>query len=258
MGRPKQKIRVGTYSFVKNILLFFSSFMLVSCQPKDSSEADNNLTTDSPAVDLESAGLTGLLQSSGLQPQEAKKLGVPENSYQLLSQENYFLLSDEDLTQHWGQCLTVFGKEIEFPAEDQVGDSAAQVYAYERKLFRVQRVEPNVYSFCAYSDSLRSRQPGKAQVQAYEGTVHRQRRPAPDIAYDYYLQAEDERISSATGELTSKLNLYATDFNVLSNLENAARTNQRLKVWAAEQAGYAEQLALHVIRTENVEGTVPK
>jgi hypothetical protein len=243
------KQQISTYLFLTGLFGLF----ITACDFGSSSSGTEADSLSVKTLDLETEGITGLLQSGGLQRAEAQKLGLSANSFQLISREQYFLETTEDLTQYWGQCVTVYGRQVDYPFAKANSDSADQAYAYERKLFKVDSVALQVYSFCAFSDSLQSRQPGQDQVQPYRGRVYRMRRPAPDIAYDYYLKTEEERIDSATGAPTNDISIYTSSYEVLSTLEAAIEDSSEVKLWAAEQAGYAEKLALQVIRAERMQ-----
>ena len=222
--------------------------LLSACQTNSESEQNSTQTPD-----LESAGITGIIQSSGLQQHEAQARNLPAEGFQLVSQQHYFLVSDSSLQAYWGQCVTVFGYEAEADfARVTATDTLPENYPYNRKVFRVDSIAPQVFSFCAYSDSLPA--PANLQFKSYQGLVQRRRRPAPDIAYDYSLHAQQAYLDASTGEVTNYIGLYAANFEVISQLENAIKMGQKVQLRAAEQAGYAEQTVLYTTEAQLLEG----
>ncbi|WP_040397334.1 hypothetical protein [Cesiribacter andamanensis] len=188
--------------------------------------------------------ITGLLQSSGLQPQEARALGIADAAYQLISQHAYFLQGTDSLQYFVGQCVTLTGQlQANWPQE------ADRQTAYGRRLFRVEQITPHPFSVCHYSDTSATQPQGREVT--YTGTVARMQRPAPDIQYDYQLRLRqpyrDDNHPIAPGQLVRSLPLVAGDFEVLSRLEQSVRTEAEVQVRGIQHQGYAEQQAVWIV-----------
>ncbi|WP_224999645.1 hypothetical protein [Cesiribacter sp. SM1] len=202
------------------------------------------IVTDGPTQ------ITGLLQTSGLQPDEAKALGLPERGYQLVSQNAYFLKGSDTLAAYLGQCVTLSGQMQEDWQPEQHGGQIT----YNRGLFVVEEVHPQLYSYCHYTDTLET-QPQGREVN-YTGQVERMQRPAPDIAYDYQLRLQkpyrDQNHPVSPGKLVQTLPLVPGSFSVLSTLEAAVRQNRQLRVEGIQHQGYAESQAVWVTAADSL------
>lgn len=224
------------------ILILLSS-TLVACQPNESES-----TPPPPGqinTNAEASTLTGLLQSSGLQPSEAAALGLPDSGFQLISQQAYFLVSEQNLSPYWGQCVSLQGELLNAPNSSDTGGVS---YLYNRLIFRVTSVTPRVFSYCAYSDS--SVQAANQPLNTFRGRLARRFRPAPDIAYDYVLTEVEGPRELEAARPEAPLNLFAENFEVLSSLENAVRTRQMVRLKAREERGYAEHIVLVVAEAQ--------
>lgn len=197
--------------------------------------------------------ISGILQSSGLSPAEARTLGLEGVAYQLLSQQAYFLQGSADsLQQYLGQCVTLTGKLL------QNWDDSLQQHqshtTYNRQLFKVEAIHPQLYSYCHFSDTTAA-QPAGREV-TYMGTVARMQRPAPDIAYDYALTLQqpyrDQNHPIQPGKLVRTLPLVTTDFEVLRALEEAVQTGRNLQLKGIQHQGYAEQEAVWVNQADSL------
>ena len=239
-----------------SLLLTFAS----ACGSSDERAAEEGQQIDSTLIppsarpDPEKIGenqITGLLQTSGLQPQEAEALGLSRVRYQLISQDAYFLEGGDNLEAYLGQCVLLTGKEKKW---EEVAAKAAEQTTYNRKLFVVEEVHPKMYSRCHFSDTLSGQPQGKEVV--YKGKVERMQRPAPDIAYDYKLRLQkpyrDPNHPVQPGKLVETLPLFTASFDVLSKLEASVRQNVVLQVKGRQQQGYAEQEAVWVVAADSL------
>lgn len=247
---------------VKRFLSFlplFLSVCLFSCGGSDDRSLEegamrDTLQTTPPDVGPNIDGptqITGLLQSSGLQPHEAKALGLPVDGYQLISQTAYFLKGHDSLQAFLGQCITLNGK---MQQEWGKGSTEGGQTTYNRKLFVVEEVHPQLYSYCHYSDTTATQPQGKEI--AYSGQVERMQRPAPDIAYDYQLRLQkpyrDQNHSVQPGMLVRTLPLETASFDVLSLLEAAVRQNKTVRIQGVQYQGYAEHQAVWVTAADSL------
>lgn len=236
------------------LLLLFASF--AACDSAEERAAENAedippvvaVPTDEPVPDgLDQ--ITGLLQTSGLQPEEAEALGLTGGRYQLISQVSYFLEGHDSLQAYLGQCMTFTGKQL---VPDAEGENLLTVYNHQ--LFKVEEASSRLYSYCYYSDTT-SAQPQGREV-TYTGQVERMRRPAPDIAYDYQLRLQtpyrDPNHPINPGQLVQTLPLQPADFEVLSTLEGAVRHNIMLQLQGIQHQGYAEQEAVWVLAADSL------
>ncbi|AHM62166.1 hypothetical protein D770_19575 [Flammeovirgaceae bacterium 311] len=196
--------------------------------------------------------ITGLLQTSGLQPHEAKALGLPEGGYQLLSQTAYFLKGSDTLKAYLGQCITLSGQMQEGWQQEQ--EQSGEQTTYNRGLFVVDEIHPQLYSYCHYTDTLLTQPQGREIT--YNGQVERMQRPAPDIAYDYQLRLQkpyrDENNPVAPGSLVHTLPLIPGSFEVLSTLEAAVRQDKQLRIEGIQHQGYAESQAVWVTAADSL------
>lgn len=195
--------------------------------------------------------ITGLIRSSGLQPQEAQALGLSQGGYQLISQEAYFLEGHDSLKAYLGECITLSGQQKDWETVER--NEGAQT-TYNRRLFVVEGVYPENYATCYFSDTLAGQPQGRAVN--YSGTVERMQRPAPDIAYDYQLRLQepyrDANHPVEPGKLVKTLPLFAPDFEVMRSLETAVRRNIPLQIKGRQQQGYAEREAVWVISADTL------
>ncbi len=232
-------------------LLF--TFCLPGCGNSGDRTAEEQTATDTTqAASPKGVGLnmdgptqiTGLLQTSGLQPHEAKALGLPEGGYQLISQSAYFLKGSDTLAAFLGQCVTLSGQMQEDWQQEQRGGQTT----YNRGLFVAEEVHPQLYSYCHYTDTLDARPQGNSI--AYTGQVERMQRPAPDIAYDYQLRLQepyrDQNHPVTPNKLVQTLPLVPGNFDVLSALETAVRQKRQLRIEGIQHQGYAESQAVWV------------
>lgn len=195
--------------------------------------------------------ITGLLKTSGLQPDEAQALGLKSGNYQLISQTAYFLEGHDSLKAYLGQCLTVSGS-----VAPEWKDNPAQIgeqTTYNRSLFVIDEVHPQLFSYCHFSDTT-LRQPQGREV-TYSGKVERMQRPAPDIAYDYQLRLlkpyRDVNHPVQPGKLVQALPLVTADFSVLSALETALNQDSPLQIRGVQHQGYAESQAVWIVAADS-------
>ena len=248
---------------VKSFILFtvFAAIFFRCGNPEERAVQTNKLSPDTlnnqqTAVITEHADshnkITGLLQTSGLQPDEAKALGIRGGHYQLISQQAYFLEGHDSLKAFLGQCLTLSGAMAEGWEENPQQLNGQTTY--NRRLFVVERVHPQLYSYCHFSDTL-NRQPQGREV-TYTGQVERMQRPAPDIAYDYQLRLQkpyrDANHPVQPGRLVQTLPLSTVDFEVLSKMEAAVRQKKRLRIQGVQHQGYAESQAVWVVAADSL------
>lgn len=214
----------------------------------DTSQLQAPLTQPADTVDE----ITGLLQTSGLQPDEARALGITNGRFQLLSQNPYFLEGPDSLEKYLGQCLKLEGKFAVDRADTSHEESKQMTYG--RKLFVVERVELQPSARCFYSDSAKVQPQGRDVT--YTGQVERMARPAPDIAYDYQLRLQkpyrDANNPYQPGKLVQRLPLVSDNFEVLNGLEQALRQNHRLRIRGVQYRGYAESEALWVVAADSI------
>lgn len=231
------------------------SFCLLSCGSADERSAGSPPSTDSlqappPATATPhvtgDVQISGLLRSGGLQPDEAKALGVKANAYQLIAGEAYFLDGPDSLAKYEGQCLTLSG-QVASGWEEGPEQKNGQ-YTYKRKLLMVEAAVLEAMDHCYYADTLTTRPTGRNVI--YLGMVERMQRPAPDIAYDYQLRLQkpyrNPNDPVQPGRLVRMLPLTTTNFELLSTLEKAVREKQQLRVRGIQHQGYAESEAIWV------------
>lgn len=235
---------------------------LMACGGSGESTADENSVADTsqpvrpqdalalPADTLDQ--ITGLLQTSGLQSDEAKALGITHGRYQLLSQTPYFLDGPDSLETYLGQCLQISGK---FAADrtDTASQEVGQA-SYGRKIFIVESVVLQPSAHCFYSDSAAVQPQGREVT--YTGLIARMERPAPDIAYDYELQLQkpyrDANNPNQPGKLVQRLPLVSDNFEVLNSLEQALRQKRRMHIRGVQHQGYAEREALWIVVADSL------
>ncbi len=242
------KISSALFSFVLSALL-------LACSTADEKNAEANSTADTlgpaPAVTADQVAdstnkIMGVLYYSGLQPDEAKALGLKNYTYQLVSQAAYFLEAPDSLAAYLGQCLTLSGMVAEGWKEGpaQVGGQ----HTYNRKLFIVEGVQQQAFDECYYADTLSTQPQGRAVT--YIGQVERMQRPAPDIAYDYLLLLQkpyrDANNPVQPGKLVRQLPLVAGKFEIYSTLEEAIEQKVPIRIRGVQHRGYAESEAVWV------------
>lgn len=234
----------------------------MACGSSDENNADrtppgDTLQRTSPAANVEAPTtqnqVTGVLRTSGLQPDEAKALGLSTDNYQVISQMAYFIEGPDSLEAYLGKCLKLVGTMVAEEQENASGRQHEQT-TYGRKRFIVEGIEVQPNSLCYYSDTTQ-RHPQGREV-AYTGFVERMQRPAPDIAYDYQLRLQkpyrDANNPYQPGKLVQSLPLGSADFEVLNTLEDAYRQKNRLRIQGVQYQGYAESEAVWVLAADSL------
>ncbi|MBW3544133.1 MAG: hypothetical protein KY428_00810 [Bacteroidetes bacterium] len=242
------------------------SFWLLSCGNVDERSSEVQHTIDSlqtptpPSETPDTARhlqISGFLQSSGLQPDEAKALGIKHNAYQLIADNAYFLEGPDSLAKYVGQCLTLSGQVAS--GWEEGPEQIDGQYTYNRLLFIVEGVNLQPVSHCFFTDSLSSRPQGRSVT--YLGQVERMQRPAPDIAYDYQLRLQkpyrNPNDPLQPGRLVRQLPLTAVRLEILSTIENALRDNNLVRVRGIQYQGYAESEAIWVEAAEELASGEP-
>lgn len=191
---------------------------------------------------------TGRLYTSGLSPFEVEKLGLEPPVYQLSGRESFFFSGNDSLRAYIGSCLGIGGRIRKnwenFP--DQVNGQ----YTYGRGALEVHELEVLGENGCRLAEEAETAIVPEGAPEVYSGTIKRMVRPAPDIAYDYAFMPDkpwqDENHPVEPGKWVKELPLVSFEAGVTGKLESALRKNEKVKLKAWRQQGYAEQTVLHI------------
>lgn len=148
--------------------------------------------------------ITGLVRSSGLEPEEKLKLGLKYSAYQVtdfnkeVKVENlqFFGAFIEDNDPRWesllGKCVQVNGyisEKMKSLLNSKL--EVNQQYTYQRFAFVPQSFSTLPTESCLKNKETTSdrSEEGLEELEKFQGVLERSgRRPAPDIGYDYQLR----------------------------------------------------------------------
>ncbi len=226
--------------YTKYFLLYFFAFLIISCESNQTVETENSTANkDSIQNQPEEIIYKGQIQSAGLSAEEMKNIGEGNIAFQLIGEQNYFLIGDSSIKNHWGSCVEITGGLLMYIPNENVN-------LYDRNLLQVNTIKA-FSGPCIYADF--NTEIPKDKTETLTGKVKRIKRPAPDIAYDYELVLDKpyiEKNSQYEENLQVKSIVLTGDKNTIANLEKAIDLNQSVQIEGAKTHGYAESIVFAV------------
>lgn len=227
--------------YTKLFLLCFSMLMFVSCKPNQTVETDNIVNQKDSIAEEWPGGriFKGQIQSAGLSPEEMKTIGRGNIAFQLIGEQNYFLVGDSTLDKYWGSCVEISGIE-------QVDTLPLSTNLYGRGFLSVDAIRA-VSGPCLYDEGKTKNLTEK--IETLTGKVKRTKRPAPDIAYDYELVLDKpyvETNSQYEENMQVKSIALTGDKNAIAKLETAIDQNHSVQIEGAKTYGYAENIVFAI------------
>lgn len=213
----------------KVILVTTLIICLISCKPKNQ----------------DAFNFEGQIQSTGLSENEINALGLQQGDYQLITtnQKTYFLNTELDLSQYWGNCVQLASSEIDYP-ESTTG------FNYNRALLQVSNIKTKALSDCAYdlesTQSILDQQLASTPFpeELLNGTIVHSKRPVPDVAYDYAIKLTTPFIDNnhPSGEpfLTEMIWLVPYSKSLVENLEELITSGETKNLKGKKAGGFVE------------------
>lgn len=232
---------------IKYLLSCFFIFLIISCESNQNAETENStsqndtISTQKPQEII----YIGQIQSAGLSAEEIKNIGEGNIAFQLIGEENYFLIGDSTIQKHWGSCVEITGGEVAYVPNENTN-------LYGRKLLKVNSMKA-FSGPCLYGGFNAEDSGGKTDI--FTGKVKRMKRPAPDISYDYELLLDKPYIETQSqyeDNLLVKSIALTGDKIAIANLEKAIDLQNSIQIEGAKTHGYAESIVFKV-RTVNLE-----
>lgn len=129
----------------------------------------------------------GIIQGSGLTKNEG--YGI-KSEYQLTNpKKSFFLVSDKNLTDYWGKCVSVVGRYIS--GWNFESGSLRKPYAYDRTAIQVETIEIVSNDYCFNSPVFKSISENELKENERDtlvkGHIVRMKRFSPDFPYDYQI-----------------------------------------------------------------------
>lgn len=133
----------------------------------------------------------GIIQSSGLRGTES--FGI-KAEYQLANpKKRFFLVTNKDLTPFWGKCVSVTGKYVK-GWNFESGDSREN-FAFGTTAIYLRSIEFTTNDICLnspiYDPEFQKKYKPFPLDSLYYGSIFRNKRPAPDIDYDYGFELKE-------------------------------------------------------------------
>lgn len=249
-------MKLHTYSKSFRAFLYFLPALLfcvlAGCnnQSREEEAGESVSGSEYDSTEQKPSPYSGRLYSSGLSRQEAERLGLSGSVYQLNGKDSYFFSGPDTLEDYMGRCLGLQATEKWPPSSEVINEQ----YTYHRGALEVSALTLLPPCQCNSSGLADGQQalPAK-ELETFRGTLHRQKRPAPDIAYDYALRLEkpyvDDNHPIEGRKKIKELPLFVGQAADIIKIEGAIAAGKRISLEGARVQGYAESTAL---RVENI------
>jgi hypothetical protein len=246
---------------LKTLILFFFVGILLGCSGKgerkdqpgsrrmaktESESTGFSKESESFSVSADSViSVYGIIQSSGLQQFDKPLVNA---DFQLISENHrFFLVTESELEDYWGKCVSVKGKLAEGWSLNTVEFEGKYAFgAIALKMDSIQLFPENrCFSFIWNQEKNEK----LSYTESIQGLLVRHKRPAPDIAMDYAIISDipvphPQEPTYGMREIPVYIHISMDEINRLIENRVQIRTFGELK------GGYAEYI---VFVTDSIE-----
>ncbi|QSE97209.1 hypothetical protein [Fulvivirga lutea] len=216
--------------FALNLILFISTYSLF---------AQSQLVVE------------GFVQSSGLPESFKEKLHLNYSEFILTDTENRYLLESAKVSRDsWGKYVRIYGQllpnnEWAFDSEVLTIDSLEIISYQERNTDRKPLIESIMYGSFPDHDPIKMK-----------GQIVRNKRPAPDIKYDYLLITKEPVTynNPPSGEefiLIYEFPLTWLDIDMINHFEHFIKEEIEIELLGYLGSGYGENLVFTTLEINN-------
>lgn len=186
--------------------------------------------------------IEGFIQSSGLPDSFKKKLNLNQSEYLLTDTEQRYLIESKKVSEvHWGKYVRIYGEILE-PKE----------WVFDSKILKIDSLIIIPFQNKEADNSNMNKGSQNDEPTLLTGELARNRRPAPDIKYDYILKVKEpiKQENPPSGEayiLVSELPVSWLDLNMINDFERYIKKGNEVKLLGYLVSGYAESLVFETL-----------